>query len=124
MDWTDALKYISDFDEIVRYLDEMDRFHDYRVGNIEHRDGKASIFIEEVIQEKSLQESTGKIWKCDFEGIKVFEIVCDSAMQFYIGEVHGGSEKGEVMFELTNGYIRIVAETVCLRVPSDMRTVN
>ena len=49
MGWTDALKYISDYDEIVRYLDNMYRFHDYRLGNIEYKDGKAALFIEEVI---------------------------------------------------------------------------
>lgn len=31
MDWTDALEYKTDYDDIIRYLEEKECFHDYRI---------------------------------------------------------------------------------------------
>ena len=125
MGWTDALRYITDYDEAIQYFDEMDGFHDYRIGHIVYKDGKnADIFIEEVIPGKKIPDNTGKVWECSFEDVKNFEISCDSAMHFYIGDIYGGETQGEVMFELTNGYIRILADRIIVRVPSDERKEN
>jgi len=122
MGWTDALRYITDFEEAIQYFDEMDGFHDYRIGNIVYKDGKnADIFIEEVIPGKKLQDNTGKAWKCSFEGVKSFEIECDSAVGFYIGDIYGNATREEISFELINGYIKIVAERINVRIPSDAR---
>ena len=119
MGWTDALRYITDYDEIVQYFDEMAGFHDYQLGNIVYKDDKnAEIFIEEVIPGKKLQDKTGKIWQCSFEGVRIFEIDCDSAVAFNIFEVHGGETTGEIIFGLINGNIRIIADKIKVRIPS------
>ncbi len=124
MDWTDALEYKTDYDDIIRYLEEKECFHDYRIGNLEYSSGKgtASVYVEEVIPNKKLQDNTGKIWLFEFDGIEKFELDNDCAVNFCIFEIVKGDENGEIRFDLDQGYIRIKARKISLRIPSDTRT--
>ena len=126
MGWTDALEYKKDFDDIVQYLDEMDNFHDYLIGHLKYSSGKgtASVSIEEVIPNKKLQDNTGKVWMIDFEGVENFEMSNDCAVKMYVFEIVKGDENGELLFDLDQGYIRIKARKISLRIPSDVRTEN
>ena len=122
MGWTKAERYITDYTEIGQYLEEMDGFHDYQIGNLEIKNNTlVRVFVEEVIPGKKLQDSTGKIWEWEFEDIRKFEFECDCAMRLYIDELHTGDEDGEILFELHNGYISVTVEKIGLRVPSDVK---
>lgn len=49
MGWTEREKILTSYEEIVKYLEDKDCFHDYRVGNVFYDSINADVTIEEII---------------------------------------------------------------------------
>lgn len=114
--WTERERYITSFEEICIYLEQMNFFHDHRIGNI-HYDGKeAKITIEEILSDKHVSESAGAIWDFTVNDIESFQMDIDSAFACFLNEVT--LQDGELVFNCTNGYISIQAKVIKLGIPS------
>ena len=114
--WTERDRYITSLEEITAYLDQMDCFHDHRIGNI-HYDGKeAKITVEEIIPDKHISESAGAVWDFTVNDIESFQMDIDSAFACFLNEVT--LIDGELVFNCTNGYVSIKANVVKLGIPS------
>lgn len=114
--WTERERYIEHFNEIQDYLEYMDNFHDYRIGNLNFKDGEAEITVEEYIPNSHISETAGLIWNFKFKNIEEFEINSDCVLQWWIAEIN--LENKEFVFECTNGCIAIKAAQVKLGIPS------
>lgn len=114
--WTERKRYITSFDDIKVYLEEMDYFHDHRVGNIQYDGKEAKITVEEIIPDKHISESAGSIWDFSVKEIESFKMDIDSAFSCFLNEVT--LQDGELVFNCTNGYVSIKAKEIVLGVPS------
>ena len=114
--WTEREKELTDLTNIEKYLDEMDNFHDYMIGNISYNSEKqeASICVE---TEHDVRNSSkeGLIWNFDFEQVTNILIGVDSMLSCYVHEIT--VEDGQVHFWLTNGNIYVTANKVELGIP-------
>lgn len=119
--WTDREKILNSFDEINSYLESMCSFHDYRLGNLELKDNSVSINIEEDM--KSIDNRNDYIWNFTFRLISDCRIDMDCILTSYITEVVF-RDKHEVMINLTNGYISIVADDIQLGIPKRMKVIK
>ena len=119
MGWTERDRIITDANEIFRYIDSMDCFHDYRIGSLEYCSQSARITVESILPGKELNDKTDLVWDFNFEGINDFKINADCVLSFSIDEVIKGDKEHEFYFELNNGTISIVAEKISLGIPSD-----
>ena len=113
--WTERERYIEDFNEIQDYLDIMDNFHDYRIGNLYFKDREAEITVEEYIPNPHISETAGLVWNFKFKNVEESEMNIDCVLQFWITEIN--LENNKFVFECTNGCISIKAEQVKLGVP-------
>ena len=118
MGWTDRQEIKNDYLDIIEYLELMDGFHDYRIGNLHYDGNTVDIFVEEVIPGAKIQYSTGLIWDFHFIGVRSFYISVDCAGGFWIYEIERGNELGEISFNLVPGHICVTAEKVTLGIPS------
>lgn len=96
-------------------------FHDYRLGNLELKDNSVSINIEEDM--KSIDNRNDYIWNFTFRLISDCRIDMDCILTSYITEVVF-RDKHEVMINLTNGYISIVADDIQLGIPKRMKVIK
>lgn len=122
MGWTERREIKNNYQDIVEYLDSMDSFHDYRIGNVDYDENSVDITIEEVLPGRKIQDDTGLIWDFHFENISKFIFSVDCVIGFWISEVGRGNAPGEVTFNLNNGIISVVAEKITLGIPSSGNT--
>ena len=114
--WTERERYITSFEEIKSYIEQIGFFHDHRVGNVEY-DGKvAKITVEEIVPDKHISESVGNIWDFTITGIESYQMNCDCAFTWFLNEIT--LEDGELVFNFTNGYVSIKAKEIRLGIPS------
>ncbi len=114
--WTEREKELTDLINIEKYIDEMDNFHDYMIGDISYNSEKqeARICVEtEHDVKKSSKE--GLIWNFEFEQATNILISVDSMLSCYVHEIT--VEDGQVHFWLTNGNIYVKANKVKLGIP-------
>ena len=114
--WTEREKYIDSFDGIREYLQEIDYFHDHRIGNVRYDGAEAKITVEEIIPEKHISESAGSVWDFEIKGIVSFQMDCDCAFTYFLNEVT--MDDDELVFNCTNGYISIKAKEIKLGIPT------
>ncbi|MBQ2922777.1 MAG: hypothetical protein IJE60_06825 [Tyzzerella sp.] len=114
--WSERERYITSFEEIKSYIEQIGFFHDHRVGNVEY-DGKvAKITVEEIVPDKHISESAGNIWDFTITGIESYQMNCDCAFTWFLNEIT--LEDGELVFNFTNGYVSIKAKEIRLGIPS------
>ena len=118
MGWTKRSEMKNNYHDIVEYLNSMDGFHDYRIGNVKYDGDSANITIEEVLPGRKLQDSTCLIWDFHFEKINKFIFSVDCVSGFWISEIEGSNVLGEVIFNLHSGIISVVAEKIILGIPA------
>ena len=118
MGWTERREIKNNYQDIVEYLDSMDGFHDYRIGDVEYKGDSANIMIEEVLPGRKIQDDTGLIWDFHFEKISKFIFSVDCVVGFWISEVERGNAPREILFNLNNGIISVVAEKITLGITS------
>jgi len=114
--WTERERYITSFEEIESYIEQIGFFHDHRVGNVEY-DGKvAKITVEEIVPNKHISKSAGNIWDFTITDIESFHMNCDCAFTWFLNEVT--LEDGELVLNCTNGYVSIKAKDIKLGIPT------
>ena len=114
--WTERERYITSFEEIKEYLEQMDCFHDYRIGNVEYGGKLAKITVEEIVPAEHVSESTSSVWDFTITGIESYKMNCDCAFTWFLNEVT--LEDDELVFNCTNGYVSIKAAEIKLGIPS------
>ena len=114
--WTEREKYISEHNEIKEYLEAMDAFHDYRIGNIEVADNYVILTIEEIVPAKHIADTAGQIWDFKFEEVIKLKMNNDCVGAFFIDEIT--MEDGAIIFSCTNGCIQIKAAHIQIGIPS------
>ena len=118
MGWTEREKILTSYEEIVKYLEDKDCFHDYRVGNVFYDGINADVTIEEIIPGAKIQDSTGLVWNFHFKSVTSFEMSVDVVMGFWIYEVGRGKKPNEIVSNLDSGFLGIAAEQIEFGVPS------
>lgn len=114
--WTERERYITSFDEIKEYIEQVNFFHDHRVGNVEYNGKEAKITVEEIVSAEHISESAGNIWDFTITVIESFQMNCDCAFTWFLNEVT--LEDGELVLNCTNGYVSIKAKEIKLGIPS------
>ena len=114
--WTERERYIESFEEIREYLQDIDFFHEHRIGNVRYDGAEAKITVEEIITDKHISESAGSVWDFEIKGIVSFQMDCDCAFTYFLNEVIMDDE--ELVFNCTNGYIAIKATGIRLGIPT------
>ena len=122
MGWTEREKILTSYEEIVKYLEDEDYFHDYRIGNVSYDGNNADVTIEEVIPGAKIQDSTGLMWDCYFKGVTSFEMSVDAVMGFWICEVERGENPNEIVFNFDSGFLGIAAEQIEFGIPSQEKS--
>ena len=113
--WTEREKYLSSVEEIKTYIEQMDYFHDHRIGNIRYNGTEATITVEEIVDADNNAETAGNIWDFVINGIVKIQMDCDCAFTYFLNEI---TLEEELVFNCTNGYIAINAEMIKLGIPS------
>lgn len=113
--WTERMGYIKNFVDVTAYLNSMDCFHDYRLGNIEIKNDSIVIMIEEDSGNK--HNENAHIWDFRFTDISVFKANVDCIIPPYITEIT--IEGNYVMFSLNNGFISFYAKNISLGIPKE-----
>ena len=72
MGWTEREMVLTSYEEIIKYLEDQDGFHDYRIGNVHYDGSKADVTIEEVVPGAKIQDGTGLVWDFHFKGVTSF----------------------------------------------------
>ena len=111
--WTKREKIPSSLCDIEAYLDEVDNFHDYKLGGVEFNTTKNQIIIEGDMQNKNNEGALA--WDFTFESISDLKISVDMCLKSYISEIT--VEDNFFMLSLTNGYISFKAVGAKLGVP-------
>lgn len=111
--WTERIKVINDYNEIVQYIESMDCFHDFRLGHIAIIENKFDIFVEEYTND--LHNSGAHIWNFSFGNISDLKIKMDCALPSIITEIEIKSSL--VTIGLTNGYISFRTNDLSLGIP-------
>ncbi|MCI7326284.1 MAG: hypothetical protein MR537_01390 [Clostridiales bacterium] len=124
MGWTEREKILTSYEEIIKYLEDEDYFHDYRIGNVHYDGSNADITIEEVIPGAKIQDSTGLVWDFHFKDVTSFEMSVDVVMGFWIYEVERGEKPNEIAFNLDSGFLGIAAEQIEFGIPSPEKSVE
>ena len=114
--WTKREVYISAQKDIKEYLEVMDSFHDYRIGNIEVEENDVTVTVEEIVPAMHISESAGRIWDFQFHDILRFKMNTDCVGSFCVGEIM--TKDDTVTFACTNGYIEIKALHIQIGIPS------
>ena len=62
--WTEREKYLTDFNQIKKHIEDQDGFHDCTLGSFSIKENRKTRFtIEEVIDSRNYpKEGTGKVW--------------------------------------------------------------
>ncbi|EUB16450.1 hypothetical protein HMPREF1508_1251 [Shuttleworthella sp. MSX8B] len=122
MGWTERETVLTSYEEIIKYLEDQDGFHDYRIGNVHYDGSKADVTIEEVVPGAKIQDSTGLVWDFHFKGVTSFEMSVDVVMGFWIYEVERGEKPNEIAFNLDSGFLGIAAEHIEFGIPSQEKS--
>jgi len=117
--WTKRERYITSFDEIKAYLEQIDYFHDHRVGNFRYDGVEAKITVEEIIPGEDISESSGLVWDFTVGNIESIQMDCDCAFTWFLNEIT--LENGELDFNCTNGYAIIKATEIKLGIPTQQK---
>ncbi len=113
--WTERLKTINNFDNITAYLDSIDYFHDYRLGNVEICNDSIKICVEEDTENK--HNENAHIWDFTFTEYSDFKADVDCIIPSYINEI--SVEDNYVMFSLNNGFISLLCKKISLGIPKE-----
>lgn len=109
----EMVKYLVDIEEQKEYVEKMDCFHDYRVGTIAHNCKETYVTIERVAGKKPYDVEA--VWIFEFIGVSNFEMELDTVIGTCIFEII--YEEDGWRFDCTNGYLKIKAAELKLRVP-------
>ena len=104
------LREIRSFEEVMRYIDQMECFHDYRTGGFIYNGDGASIYLEEDWPLEMIKDYEGAVWRIDLIGLSDLRFALDTACGFWVQEIVRGEKPGEVLIDLENGSIRAIAE--------------
>ncbi len=116
--WTGREKELNSLAEIEDYLDSIDNFHDYRLGNIEYNSEESTAVIcVESDHKPSNSLTDGLVWDFRFEEIKSLSYSVDTMQGNWICEITVENQS-EILFALDNGYISVSASKLKLGVPS------
>lgn len=113
-------KEISDYSDIIKFIEKNNDFHDMRIGGLDYdsEKGTAKIFLEEVDGSKKISEDDVLYqYIFEVEEIERFRINSDIALRTYVMECLG-SEDQEITLALTNGEIVFKAKKIRLSVPT------
>lgn len=111
--WTERLKVLDDYHEIISYIKFMDYFHDFRLGTIELGENAAKITIESDF--KNSHNQNALIWNFSFDNISDLKAEIDCVIPSYIMEIE--IEKYLVMVNLNNGFLSFKMENMSLGIP-------
>ena len=115
--WTEREKELSTYNDIETYLNSMDNFHDYRLGDFEYsKDSTVCVCIETDHKPINSAEE-GLIWNFNFEKVTEFSFSIDSMLGSWIDEITV-ENNSQILFGLTNGYISVSADEIKLGIPS------
>jgi len=119
--WSERVRYITDFDEIMQYVESKNGFHDCRIGGFTFNmeENTAKFFVESVSSEKESVPGTDKIWNFEFSEIKSFDFDMDIVAGFWIYDVCQGDGLGEIVFLADGGYINISAKKISVGIPGN-----
>ena len=56
MGWTERRQILTSYEDIVKYLEDENCFHDYRIGNAQYDGRDADVTIERVISEQNRRQ--------------------------------------------------------------------
>ena len=110
--WTERDKVLDNVSEIVQYLDTVNSFHDYKLGNISF-DGCNLIVMIEDAHTKNNREA--HIWNFTFNHVTQLYIDMDCVLRPFLTEVEIVGQS--VIIGLTNGSISFNAIDIMLGIP-------
>lgn len=111
--WTERLKVLDDYHEIISYIKSMDYFHDFRLGTIELGENAAKITIESDF--KNSHNQNALIWNFSFDNISDLKVEIDCIIPSYIMEIE--IEGYLVIINLNNGFFSFKMENMSLGIP-------
>ncbi len=112
-------KEISNYSDMIKFIEENNDFHDMRIGGFDYDSEKATarIILEEVDGNKKMPEDDVLYqYIFEIEEIERFKINSDIALRTYVMECLG-SEDQEITLGLSNGEIVFKAKKIKLSVP-------
>ena len=108
---------ISGIDNVLQYLDDMDGFHDYPIGNLTYDGSTFSITIEEVLEgEDWPNESNGRVWMLEFSHVSDIDIEIDVPLGLWIDDINMNDD-GAFVIQCNQGTVTILANSVELSAP-------
>lgn len=107
--WTERAKTLSDYSEVISYIEFHDCFHDYILGNIQISNSEIKIFIEED------KKNDAHVWNLSFFNTSDFKMEMDCVLPAYITEIEINNHI--VSIGLNNGYISFYAKGISLGIP-------
>lgn len=121
--WTEREKYLTDFNQIKKHIEDQDGFHDCTLGSFSIKEnGKIRFTIEEVIDSRNYpKEGTGKVWDLEADGVSNLRLDIDTAMCFWITEIVPLDNGIGLSIGGVNGYIEFEAVRFELGIPSEIK---
>ena len=118
--WNKNRKEIDEYDEIIKFINDNENFHDMRIGGFSYnsKERTAGICIEMVDNRKDISDDVEYQYVLQFSEIEQMEFDVDLAISTYIYECYE-EEKNEIVLGLTNGHISFKANKIALDVPSN-----
>ncbi len=110
---------IGNIDSILQYIESMDAFHDYPIGNISYDVSTSilSISIEEVLEgEDWPKESNGRVWFLNFGNIQDMKLDIDVPSGLWISDMYVNGS-GYFVIEFDQGSIAVAPNAIELLVP-------
>lgn len=107
--WTERAKTLSNYSEVISYIEFQDCFHDYILGNIQISNSEIKVFIEED------KKGDAHVWNFSFFHTSDFKMEMDCVLPAYITEIEINNHI--VSISLNNGYISFYAKDISLGIP-------
>ena len=110
---------IDSYEEIIKYLEENNEFHDFRIGGFDYdsEQKRAKIFIEEPDQSKEYgHDDVLNSFYFELKEIEKFQFDTDLVLRSDVLECNETGER-EITIALDNGHITFSAKNIVLSVP-------
>jgi hypothetical protein len=107
--WTDRLKVLNEYNEILQYIESMHFFHDFRISNITMHEKMLIVMIEEDKTKNAL------IWNFTFNDISDLKFEIDCVLFSFVTEIE--IHDNSVMIGLINGYISFNVKSLSIGIP-------
>ena len=115
--YTQREKELHTYNDIEDYLNSMDNFHDYKLGNFEYDKASNICVCIETDHNPINSSKEGLVWDFNFEKVTDFSFSMDVMIGSWVDEITVETDS-KIVFALTNGYISVSAEKIKLGIPS------